>query len=128
MSILLINVVTLAVWCSKECNSQLHRACESYRDDVTEVLRLVYSIGHKVNVQDNYGNTSLHRACYNGHSDFVKTLMLAGADKSITNDLGKTPTQQAESMRQYELLKLLHRDSLWHVITKQRKKFSHLLC
>ena len=111
----------LAVWCSKDFGyTQLHGACG--RADVTEVLSLVYVRGHKINVQDNIGDTPLHLACYTGHSDIVETLMLAGADETITNDEGKTPAQVAESKGHSELLKLLDRDSLWQVMLGRRNK------
>ena len=111
----------LAVWCSKGYgNTQLHEAC-GYIGDVTEVLRLVYVRGHKINVQDNNGNTPLYCACYNGHSDIVETLMLEGADETITNDRGMIPAQVAER-RHSELLKLLNRDSLKQVVRGRRNK------
>ena len=113
----------LAVWCSKGYKgyTQLHEACR-YRGNVTEVLSLVYVRGHKINVQNNNGDTPLHLACYNSHSDIVETLMLAGADETITNDKGKTPAQWAESEGHSELLKLLDRDSLWQVMLGRRNK------
>ena len=113
----------LAVWCSKDRGyTQLHEACGYSRGGVTEVLSLVYVRGHKINVQDNRGNTPLHKACYRGHSDIVETLMLAGADETITNDYGETPAQVAESAGHSELLKLLDRDSLWQVMLGRRNK------
>ena len=111
----------LAVWCSKDSYTQLHKVCY-YSGDVTEVLSLVYVRGHKINVQDNNGDTPLHLACFYGHSDIVETLMLAGADETITNDEGKTPAQVAESRGHSELLKLLDRDSLWQVMLWRRNK------
>ena len=116
----------LAVWCSKDRGyTQLHKACR-YRGDVTEVLSLVYVRGHKINVQDNNGDTPLHLACLYGLSDIVKTLMLAGAEETITNDFRKTPAQVAESAGHSELLKLLDRDSLWQVMLGRRS--SYLSC
>ena len=113
----------LAVWRSKDIGyTQLHEACYRYRGDVTEVLSLVYVRGHKINVQNNYGNTPLHLACSKGLSDIVETLMLAGADETITNDEGKTPAQVAESEGHSELLKLLDRNSLWQVMLGRRNK------
>ena len=113
----------LAVWCSKGYRgyTQLHEACR-YSGDVTEVLRLVYVRGHKINVQDKFGNTPLYLACSTGHSDIVETLMLAGADETITNDYRQTPAQEAESKGHRELLKLLDRDSLWQVMLGRRNK------
>ena len=113
----------LAVWCSKDRGcTQLHKACGGIFSNVTWVLKLVYVRGHKINVQDNRGNTPLHWACRNGYSDIVETLMLAGADETITNDEGKTPAQVAESRRNRELLlKLLDRVSLQQVMLRRNK-------
>ena len=116
-----------AVWCSKDINTLLHKASgdmysDDNRGDVSEVLRLVNEKGHKINVQDNNGNTPLHNACYNGHSDVVETLMLAGADETITNDLQITPAQVAWGRGHNKLLKLLDRDSLWQVLLDRRNK------
>ena len=114
----------LTVWCSKDNKTQLHKACNR-GGDVTEVSRLVYEEGHKVNVQDNHGNTPLHLACSYGRSDIVETLMLAGANETITNDEQKTPAQVAESEGYKILLKLLNRDSLWQMmILRQQNKLT----
>ena len=116
------------VWYSKDDNALLHWAC--IRGDVTEVLILVFVGGHKINAQDPTGNTPLHLACYNGHSDIVEILMLAGADETITNDLGETPARMAESGWHSELLKLLDIDSLWQLMLRQREvtvKWYHTL-
>ena len=102
------------VWHSKDDNTQLHQACIT--GDVTEVSRLVFLIDNKINVQDNNGDTPLHKACYHGHSEIIKTLMLVEADETITNDEGETPTQVAESYGHSELLPLLDRGSLWQVM------------
>ena len=108
-----------AVWYRKDSGyTQLHWAC-GYRGDVTEVLRLVYVRGLTINVQDNDGNTPLHIACSNRHSDIVETLMLAGADETITNDDGKTPAQMAEGYSY--LLKLLDRVGLRQVVMLRRR-------
>ena len=104
------------VWCSKDNYTQLHKACD--RGNVTEVRRLVFVQGHKVNLHDNIGYTPLHWACYYGHSDIVETLMLAGADETITNNKGQTPAQVAERYGHRELSKLLNRDSLWQVMLR----------
>ena len=109
-----------AVWCCEDNDTQLHLAC--YRGDVNEVLRLVYVKGHKINVQNNDGDTPLHYACYKDHCDIGETLMLAGADETITNDRGMTPAQVADIKGHGDLLRLLNRDSLWQVMLDRRKK------
>ena len=109
-----------AVWCSKDSGyTQLHKACGGVYSNATKVLELVYVRGHKINVQDNRGSTPLHYACRDGYSDIVETLMLEGADETITNDEGKTPAEVAESRRHRELLKLLDRNSLWQVMLRR---------
>ena len=101
-----------AVSCSKDKGyTQLHEAC--IKGDVTEVMRLVNVDDHMINAQDNAGSTPLHWACRLGHSDIVKTLMLAGADETITDIVWLTPAQVAEVYRHPELLKLLDRQTLW---------------
>ena len=109
----------ITVWCSKDDNTRLHEVCK--RGNITEVLRLVHVSGHRINIQNNDGDTPLHFACYYGYSDVVATLMLAEADETITNDGGKTPAQVAERGRHKELVKLVDRDNLWLEIERQSK-------
>ena len=85
------------------------------------MLRLVYVRGHKINIHDSYGNTYPHYACSRGHNDTVETLMLVGANETITYNKGKIV---AEWYRRNELLELLGRDSLGQVIQEQLKKFT----
>ena len=94
-----------AVSCSKDSgDTQLHKACN--KGNVTEVMRLVNEDNPMINVQNNVGFTPLHFACLIGHSDIVKTLILAGADETITNSELLTPTKMAE-IKGYSKLKLL---------------------
>ena len=44
-----------------------------------------------INMQANVGRTPLHYACLLGHSDIVKTLMIVGADETITDMYWQTP-------------------------------------
>ena len=112
-----------AVSSSKDSGcTQLHLAC--VKGDVTEVMRLVNVDDHMINAQDNAGNTPLHWACRLGHSDIVKTLMLAGADETITDVVWQTPAQVAEVYKHPELLKLLDRQTLW--AEKQTNNFNKL--
>ena len=114
MSILLISTantaIHLAVWCSRDNNTQLHSACDiSVGGDVAEVLRLVYVSGHQVNVQDNVGDTLLHKACECGYSDIVEILMLAGADETIINNRGGNSSPVSRKKGLIKLLTLLNR-------------------
>ena len=112
-----------AVSCSKDFGyTQLHKAC--IKGDVTEVMRLVNVNDHMINAQSNGGYTPLHYACSPGHSDIVKTLMLAGADETITDNVWRTPAQVAEEYGHPELLKLLDRQTLW--AEKQTNNFNEL--
>ena len=110
-----------AVWCNKDSYTQLHDACDIL-GDVTEVLRLICVNDHKIDLQDNMGYTPLLNACHYGRSDIVETLMLAGADDTITNDEGQNATQVAKKWGHRELLELLDRDSLQQVMLWRRKK------
>ena len=82
------------VWCGNDNGyTELHWAC--IKNNVVDVLRLAYISGHSINVQDNNGYTPLHEVCYNGHNEIVETLMLAGADETMTNDHKQTLAQVA---------------------------------
>ena len=59
------------------------------------------------NVQDNVGRTPLHWACYFDHGDIVKTLMIAGADETITDLNWLTPVQLAKTKGHIKLLNML---------------------
>ena len=112
----------LVILLCKNRNTQLHKACDNR--DATEVLRLVCVKGHKINVQDNAGYTPLHLARYKGNYNVVETLMLAGADETITNESRETPAQLAKSKGHRKLLELLDRDNLLQVMVWRRKKLT----
>ena len=117
MSIWLLNddytALHFAVSSNKDYGySPLHKAC--IQGDVGEVMRLVRVDDHLINIQNNVGYTPLYYACRLSHSDIVKTLMLEGADKTITNDFWLIPAQLAEMRRHRELLKFLNRVILWN--------------
>ena len=105
-----------AVWCSKDYNTQLHKACGGNYgldgDDENEVIRLITNNDYSINVLNNGGDTPLHIACSNGYFSIVKSLMLLGADETIINDRGETPAQVADRKGFDELLVLLDKVSL----------------
>ena len=110
--------------------TQLHLAC--IQGDVTEVMRLVCIDDSVINVQDNGDYTPLHLACRFGHTDIVKTLMMTGADETITDIIWETPAQVADKYGHHSLLKLLDRESLVemmqaHKLTKLSVSFIVML-
>ena len=99
-----------AVSCSKDNGyTQLNEAC--IKGDETEMIRLVRVDDPMINALDNVGYTPLHYACFLGHGDIVKTLMLAGAEETITINDWLTPAQVAKR-GQPELLKLFDKKKL----------------
>ncbi|GJM07410.1 MAG: hypothetical protein DHS20C10_11440 [marine bacterium B5-7] len=73
----------------------LHQLCllESLEDEVCEaMIKLLLRYDAKLDTQDIYGKTALHRAVQKDNSTAVTTLLRAGANPSITCKLGKTPS------------------------------------
>ena len=60
-----------------------------------------------VNVQDSEGDSALHDAARFGHVDVIKSLVAAGADKSLKNKAGQTPLQVAVAFEKTGLETLL---------------------
>lgn len=83
------------------------------RGDMGEVCRLVYICNADIDEQDDFGNTPLRWACLSGNSDILGVLLLAGANEKISNQWGKTPAQEAASLRRENMLKLLDIDNDW---------------
>ena len=52
-----------------------------------------------VDVDWDDGQTALHYAAEDGHTNIVRQLLQAGADPTIRNDLGKTPLDEARSAK-----------------------------
>jgi ankyrin repeat protein len=62
---------------------------------------------NQVHVKDKYGNTPLHDACSNGHTDMAKWLVSNGADINAKNDSGSTPLHLANNKLKKELEKCI---------------------
>lgn len=83
-------------------------SCEGYVDCCAHLIQLDSSI----NIQNHYGNTSLHYAIYNGHEEVVKLLLSHDADLYIENFKKMTP---------YKLI-FKHMKSMISVILEKNKK------
>ena len=113
------------VWCSKDTGqTELHNA--SFLGDMTTVMRLLrLNDHHSINAQNTAGYTPLHFACYFGHSEIVKVLMLAGADKTICDGNTQIPIQMAERRGHTHLVKWLNDfDEQKTIPTKKFNKLS----
>jgi ankyrin repeat protein len=65
-------------------------ACENGNLGVVKML-VQHSGGQGLNERSEAGWTALHYASFAGHHEVVRFLLLAGADPSITDDMGRTP-------------------------------------
>jgi hypothetical protein len=111
-----------------ENNSVLHLVIRANTNNsslptynMKELCRRVYVCGEDVNVQDDYGYTSLHVACFDDISDAVGALLLAGADETITNDRGLTPVQRAVRYKRVKVLSLMDVSSKWKRLVRSHR-------
>ena len=103
------------IWC--RTSYKLHEACD--RNEMPEVMRLIYEDYFSINEQDNWGNTPLHFACRDGRREIIEVLMVIGADETITNDKGLTPEVVAQKGGYNEVVELLNRVSLQRVLSNR---------
>ena len=85
----------------KQGFTALHFACQENRLDVVELL---LAAGAPVDPPDQWGNTPLWRAVFNGRGDarVVRRLVLAGANPDKANASGKTPRELANTIANYD--------------------------
>jgi ankyrin repeat protein len=57
------------------------------------------------NIEDRHGNTPLGRAVFNsrGRGELITALLKAGADRYHRNAYGKTPTELANTIANYNV-------------------------
>ena len=63
--------------------------------------------GANSNIKGCEGNTALIWAAYNGHTEIVKALIVAGADINTKNDYGHTVLSVAKNRNNPEIVELL---------------------
>jgi hypothetical protein len=95
-----------------------------WRGSMRDVCKWAYVDNQYVdiNIQSQKGNTALHGACIIQRTDIAGALLLAGADETITNDMGCTPIQLLDSQRPHsEMLSLLDVSSKWKVLVRSHR-------
>jgi hypothetical protein len=74
--------------------SEFYLACRG--NNVEEVEKLLKTITiEEIDRLEPNGSTALHAACYHGHEEIVKLLLVAGADRSIHNKHNYLPFDEA---------------------------------
>ena len=73
----------------------LHKAYNS-----VETVQVLIQFGAVIDLQDNSGSTPLHRAIFKGNDKVASLLISQGADISIKDYLGKTPTDYCKTEKQ----------------------------
>jgi hypothetical protein len=79
----------------REC-SEFYKACRNNVANVVEILLLDMELEELNRIEPN-GSTALHAACYYGHTEIVKLLLTAHADRSVMNIYQCTPYDEAHS-------------------------------
>ncbi|MDO8329881.1 MAG: ankyrin repeat domain-containing protein [Fluviicoccus sp.] len=97
----------------KERWSYLHHALLSLSLSPSyEAIQYLIDKGVDVNAIDAYGNTAIHYAVRLKRADFIKALIVAGADVNVVNCEGVSPLRQLFLVKpfDYECAKLLLRN------------------
>ena len=64
------------------------------RAQFRDMLAVLVGAGADINAADNSGNTALHRACDNTHTDKIQALLDFGANPNLVNDYGQRPLDE----------------------------------
>lgn len=70
-------------------------------------LLLRYMEGRGLDERTEGGCTALWYACYRGHTEIIRTLLLAGADHTIAENNGETPLHMAKENGRLECVDLI---------------------
>lgn len=63
--------------------------------------------GAELNMQNDEGDTALHIACRNGHTDIAERLVKLGADLILFNNAGLTPLHVAVCANQLHIVRMM---------------------
>jgi ankyrin repeat protein len=86
----------------------IHSACRWNTMPIEEIKKLVTSAPGAMNIVDpGNGNTPLHIAAQNGHTNIVKLLLEVKASVNLKNSAGNTPLHMSVEYDYYETSKLL---------------------
>ncbi len=77
------------------------------KKDYTRIGRVLIRAGAEVNARNNYGDTPLHKAAWEGRTELVKSLLEAGAKVNAGDRDGETPLHWAASKRETQVAKIL---------------------
>ena len=86
-------------------DSNIHICC--WNGTLDGLNELIAAGGVDINESGEYGNTPLHRASRNGHSEAVNVLVRAGAEVNKTNEFGGTPLYYASDNGHLEVVNVL---------------------
>ncbi|QDT11024.1 ankyrin repeat domain-containing protein [Planctomycetes bacterium K23_9] len=86
---------------------KLFRAAYSY--DSNTVNEILTRHPELVDCKDRLGRTPLHEACAHGDTKTVRALLQCGADLTIRNNNGETPSDRASSHKQRDVMRILEK-------------------
>lgn len=91
-------LVKLLLWKDVDVNARdccrrtaLHLACQSHHKKNRRIVDLLLSAGAKVNVQNEWGETPLHVACWSKNEYLVGVLLKNNANLDLVNNKDMTP-------------------------------------
>lgn len=88
----------------------LHEAVEEF--DVNKTGKVLFRNDECIDVQDNYGRTALHMACFYGHMELTRVLVSLWADPVITDDMGRLPRDIATERGHFSITDYLLANSM----------------